>query len=92
MQEKPRPTEQPAAARETVRERALGLVSLERHTRSEMGRLRVDLPPGCGRLLPIRKTDVTIEIVVQRDRTSCKGGKNQAQWMADCLEMNREDL
>lgn len=40
--------------------------------------------PGCGRLLPLWRRDVTIEVVVQRGGASCEGGKNQAQWMADC--------
>lgn len=50
VQEKPRPTEQPAAAKDTVREgaRAMGLLSLDRHIGNEVGRMRTSLPQVMG--------------------------------------------
>lgn len=68
VQEKPRPTEQPAAAKDVVRERAMGPVSLDRHTGSEVGRMRADLPQAMGCCYPSER-EVAIEVVVERGRT-----------------------
>ncbi|KAF1402647.1 Zyxin, partial [Spheniscus humboldti] len=47
VQEKPRPTEQPAAAKDTVRDRAMGLVSLDGHSITGSEKLMKDMehPP-----------------------------------------------
>lgn len=52
VQVKPRPTEKPAAAKDMVRERGMGLVSLDRHIESEVGRMRGDLPQAMGGCYP----------------------------------------
>lgn len=66
VQEKPRPTEQPAAAKDTVREgaRAMGLLSLDRHIGNEVGRMRTSLPQVMGGCYQSER-DVTVEIVVE---------------------------